>query len=129
MIIETLNTVQMIVFSIIYVMFAHFVADFLCQTDSMGNNKGKSLNWLTIHVITYTSVLYLLCLIPFHSFGVTLSKWVLLNGAIHWCVDFVTSKITGYFYIKQKFRWFFHTIGFDQFLHAASLYGTVLLFT
>lgn len=119
---------QFLIFGAIYILFSHFVADFLFQNDKMGNNKGKSIKWLSIHVATYTTVLYLLMLIPFHAFGTDLLKWVVLNGAIHWCVDFCTSKITGYFYSKQKYRWFFHTIGLDQFLHGATLFGTFLLF-
>ena len=35
---------------------AHFVGDFLCQTDRMAVNKSKSFKWLAIHVATYTAV-------------------------------------------------------------------------
>lgn len=96
-----------IIGSIIYIAFAHFVADFLCQTDSMANNKGKSLKWLTIHVAVFTTVFYLLCLIPFHNYGIDLLNWVLLNGALHCCTDFFTSKITGYFYRIRSIDCFF----------------------
>lgn len=110
-------------------MFAHFVADFLCQNDQMGNNKGKSIKWLSIHVTVYTVVLGVLMYMFKSDMDIALLYWILLNGLIHWIVDFITSKISGYFYMKKQYRMFFHTIGFDQLLHGVSLFTTYYYFS
>lgn len=86
----------------------------------MANNKAKSIKWLSLHVLTYS----LLTAMGWAAF--TLNPWTLflvfvITFVTHWSTDFVTSKITGYFYLKQEWRKFFDTIGFDQLIHATTL--------
>jgi len=94
----------------------HWVSDFVCQTDKMAMNKSSSLKWLSIHVGVY--------IIPFFWFG---WQFALLNGIIHWMVDFVTSKVSGHFWAKNEMHWFFTTVGLDQAIHMATLVGTYYL--
>lgn len=106
--------------NLILVFTIHFIADFLCQTRTMATNKSKSLYWLTIHVLCYTTVTTL-CWIYFNiDLKVILSIW-LVTFSTHWLTDFTTSKFTTYFYLKNNMFGFFSIIGLDQLIHAITL--------
>lgn len=112
---------------------AHFVGDFLLQSDWMALNKSKNSSALTFHVLVYS-----LCFLPFWGW-----KFWLLTFYSHWITDYFTSKVTtklwfidlaepymkGYGIdhyrwatIRQGRRhWFFTMIGFDQLIHAMTL--------
>ncbi|MEM9326987.1 MAG: DUF3307 domain-containing protein [Bacteroidota bacterium] len=111
------------ILSIIFV--AHWVGDFLLQTTPMAVYKSWSLKWLTIHVIVYTAVVTVFGLFVFDL--ALLWKYALLNGGIHWVVDFFTSKVVSRY--KEKPRLFFVFIGFDQLLHILSLLWTYYLYS
>lgn len=96
------------IYHLLVILFLHFVADFLLQTRKMGLNKGKSNMWLGIHVGVY--------LIAFLIVGMTLGhyitdmndggaililEYVLLNAAIHFGTDWLTSRASGYCYLKM----------------------------
>ena len=110
--------------TVLFILFVHFVADFICQTDGMATNKSKSLSWLTIHVCTYTPVL--LAALGFWGmyYHIPLSyMWYfgIVNGALHWVTDFFTSKLNYYLWKKEMRHWFFVGIGADQFIHYTCL--------
>lgn len=117
------------IFNIILLLVAHYVADFICQTNYMAVNKSKSLNPLLLHIFTYSVVLYLLIV-----FLVDPSKaliFVVLNGLLHLVIDFCTSKITASLKAQNKFGsdtipnlGFFSVIGLDQLLHYICLFTT-----
>lgn len=122
------------VLSSIIIVFIHWIADFVCQTREMANNKSKSALWLSIHVFTYSFVLLVGCLLTRTTIFDSLSEiyiisFVVINGLIHFLVDFVTSKITSYFYKKEDVYKFFCTVGFDQFLHVTTLLVTLGIVT
>ena len=116
---------------IVYVMFLHFLADFVFQSDEMAQNKYNSLYWLTYHIGTYGLVLSL----GLHLVGIStvfeaisfegMWLYLLVNMGLYFMVDFVTSKITHHYWDKKEVHKFFVTIGFDQFLHFACLYLTL----
>lgn len=97
-------------FEIILLIWLHFIADFILQTDKMAKNKSKSNKWLTIHIVIYS--------IPFFWFG-----WLfaILNGIGHWVTDYYTSRYTSYLWAKEKRHWFFVVIGLDQAIHMTTL--------
>jgi hypothetical protein len=111
---------------IILLLFAHFLGDFLFQSNDMALKKAKSIKWLMIHVGAYTMALGLVALLlfPWHNWWL----FVLLNGALHAFVDFFTSKIIARASQWQDKKWFYTGIGFDQFLHGACLVWTYDLF-
>lgn len=104
--------------NILLVIWIHFVADFIFQTDKMALNKSTSNKWLLSHVSVYT--------IPLLWFG---WKFALINGAAHFATDFCTSRWTSALWKKQKRHEFFIVIGLDQAIHMTTLILTLGMFT
>ena len=96
--------------NIILILFLHWVGDFVFQSDWMAKNKSKSNRALLIHVAVYC--------IPLMFFG---WKFALINCALHFCVDFLTSRVTSKLWEAKQVHWFFVVIGLDQFIHTACL--------
>lgn len=96
--------------------WAHFVCDFLLQTDKVAINKSSSNKTLFIHVLIYS--------IPLTIFG---PLFALVNAALHFVVDYVTSRATSFLWKHNKRHWFFVTIGLDQALHMTCLFVTYYL--
>lgn len=116
---------------ILGILFSHWVSDFVLQTHWMATNKSKNINALVSHVVTYyLSMVFLTGLVFYYVYGADLGLWGLmtlwwiLNGALHFCVDFVTSRITAKLWAKGDMHNFFVMVGLDQFLHYACLFGT-----
>lgn len=127
---------------------AHFVADFLCQTDWMALNKSKRWDALALHVGVYAVVLVLVLAVagydwsPAASRGLALFVWV--NAAAHFVQDAITSRINArLWFFRPTYcggrgpvpvphfeaaggnrHWFFVAIGFDQLLHYVVLFVT-----
>lgn len=97
----------------LYIIWTHFFADFVCQSDKMATQKSSSFKWLTIHASVYT--------LPFFIFG---WQFALINGAAHWITDAITSRITKHLWIAKEVHWFFVVIGLDQSIHFTTLYLT-----
>jgi hypothetical protein len=138
--------------TIVYVLLvAHFIADFLCQSDWMALNKSKRWDALTLHVAVYTAVIGL-CMVQWwtpHRFG----WFVVANFAAHFVQDAITSRINARLWFIElaipnqarpgwdvldrgrytafdatvhywKRHWFFVGIGADQLLHYVTLFVT-----
>jgi hypothetical protein len=100
----------------VLILFTHFVADFIFQTEKQAVNKSKS-NWLlTAHVATYGVGLSIFSLLWIDN---TLSAfyWILCNMILHWITDFVTGRINAYLLRREMTNWFFVGVGADQFIH------------
>lgn len=100
---------------ILVLVWMHFIADFVLQTDWMAKNKSSSNVALTIHVVLYS--------IPFIWFG-----WVyaIVNGMLHFATDYVTSRVTSHFWKTEQRHLFFVVIGADQALHMTALFATYM---
>lgn len=96
----------------IYLLFIHWLADFVLQNDWMAQNKNKNLFALSTHVLIYYFILLI---------GTFNSLWAFFNCGLHFLIDFVTSKINAKLWQNKKIHWFFVSVGFDQFLHTAIL--------
>jgi hypothetical protein len=109
---------------ILLVIVAHWIADFVCQTDKMATRKSTSMLWLSLHVLTYTVVLSMVMLV---LWGHVNLFWILLNGLLHWVTDFVTSRITSQLWKMERRHDFFVMVGLDQVIHYACLFITAAI--
>ena len=55
-------------------------------------------------------------------------SFVLCNTVAHFFTDYLTSRVTSSLYKENKIHEFFAVIGFDQFIHIATLCGTYVIF-
>lgn len=98
---------------ILALVWLHFIADFIFQTDVVAKGKSKSNAVLLYHVTLYS--------LPFYIFG---WEFALINAGLHFVVDWATSRATSWLYQKGERHWFFVVIGLDQALHMTCLFGT-----
>ena len=112
---------------VLWVIFAHWVADFVCQTHWQASNKSKNWNALTRHVASYMAVMGALCAPIFMLRGVTVYwvAFVVITFAAHFVTDAITSRITSRLYAKGDWHNFFVVVGFDQVLHYTQLFLTI----
>lgn len=106
----------------------HYIADFIFQSRMMGENKSSNFGWLLKHLVVYTIIIGLLAYPLFPSmlaFGV----WIVINFYLHLITDFITSKISTYYYLKKNMYGFWNTIGIDQLIHIVTLYYTFIWLT
>ena len=90
----------------ILIQWVHFFSDFILQSDKMALNKNASLKYLGIHCIVYS--------VPFLYFGFI---FAIINGLLHFVIDFISSKITKRLWDREQRYWFFVVIGIDQAIH------------
>ncbi len=109
--------------SFLYILFAHWLGDFLFQTRRIAHEKSKNLFWLTIHILIYSISLFIISSVIFQEMQLIL-KFVGLNALFHWITDFITSKLTSRY--RSNERVFFLLLGFDQLIHHFTLYLTFL---
>jgi hypothetical protein len=100
----------------IYLIWLHFIADFLCQNDKMALKKSSSNKWLGIHCLIYGAF--------FLFYGI---EFAVLAGLSHFVIDWTTSRINKKLWTSGERHWFFTMIGFDQALHLSVLYGLMFL--
>jgi hypothetical protein len=103
------------------ILLAHWIGDYLMQFNVIANHKAESFAWLSVHVFIYSIVILLAALIVMKAHDAFM--YAFLNGFIHLITDYFTSKISVRF--KSNPRVFFLVIGFDQFLHTATLIVTL----
>jgi hypothetical protein len=93
---------------VIWLLFAHWVADFVCQSNYIAQQKSKDVQALWIHCFVYGLVMGVL-------------SWNFLFGCLmilfHYPVDYVTSRINADLWQQKRVHGFFVSVGFDQFLH------------
>jgi hypothetical protein len=117
------------IYPAIIILALHWYCDFVLQTRWQAENKSKNNMALTLHVGSY-SLGILLFLLYFYLCGANFTITGIfifagLNGTLHWCTDFVTSRCTSYLWQKKDVHGFFAVIGIDQFIHSATLLSTI----
>jgi hypothetical protein len=95
------------------IVWLHFVADFVMQSDRVALNKSRNSVILLWHVL-----LYGLFFVPFGL------MFAVVNSALHFATDFCTSRATSALWKKDQRHWFFVVIGLDQAIHMTCLFVT-----
>lgn len=84
-------------FALVMLLSAHFVGDFLFQSDRMALGKSKSVDVLSQHVLVYTAILTACAADLLQGTSAprrVLLEFALMTGVLHFATDFVTSRIT-----------------------------------
>lgn len=102
-----------VIYDIIIIIWLHFIADFVLQSDYVANGKSSNNKILAGHVLLYG--------LPFYWFG---AWFAVVNMVAHFMTDWVTSRVTSWLWQHYKRHWFFVTIGFDQAVHMTTLLMT-----
>lgn len=93
--------------------WTHWFADFILQSDRIAINKSSSNQILLWHVILY-GVCFLWAGVVF----------AIVNAALHFATDWCSSRITKKLWLADQRHWFFVVIGLDQAIHLTCLFGT-----
>jgi len=124
---------------LIAILFIHWVADFVLQTDYQAKNKSKSLKALLSHTTVYSlcTGLYYFAFFPtsFHLPNITqcdpgylnIIMFTLITFGCHTITDYLTSRLNTYLWDKGDVHNFFVSVGFDQYLHYLQLLITYSL--
>jgi hypothetical protein len=113
---------------IIWIIFAHWFSDFVCQTDYWARNKSKYNAVLFQHVLLYSVLMGLA--VSFVTIGLYIPfVFFLVTFVCHFATDWVTSRITSKLAAKEDWHNFFVVIGLDQMLHYIQLFITFYLLT
>ena len=112
------------IYFIMYIIIAHFIGDFILQSDYHALNKSTNNLVLFNHIMWY--------LIPFIPIGLFFTIkyyfiWIILNGTAHYITDYITSRATSKLWQSGKRHWFFVVIGLDQAAHYSFLFLTYML--
>lgn len=113
---------------ILYILFIHWIADFVFQSDYIAKNKSIDVLVLLLHTVIYIAVFivgYALIYYIWTDYYIMVRpimvSFLAFNFVLHFITDFITSKISAYFHKSNQRHWFFVTIGFDQFIHQFTL--------
>lgn len=114
----------MILYAFLWLLFVHFIADFVLQSNWMAQNKSKLWAALGAHVLVYTVTLFfgvtLLSAIVYLS-PVVIVGYAIANGVLHFATDAITSRINSRLWEAKRVHGFFVGVGADQFAHALAL--------
>jgi hypothetical protein len=105
---------------VLIILFIHWVADFVCQTDWQAKNKSKNNEALVNHILIYSAITTIAWLA--FGFNIDAASIFLCTFICHFITDYITSRINSKLYAKGKIHYFFVSIGFDQILHYAQLF-------
>lgn len=99
--------------TLLLLVWVHWFADFILQSDRIAINKSSSDKVLLWHV-----TLYGVCFI---GFGLAFAA---ANAVLHFMTDWITSRITKKLWLAEERHWFFVVIGVDQATHMTCLFTT-----
>lgn len=118
---------------VLAILFIHWVADFIFQTDKMAT--GKSKNWTDL--LSHTTAYSVIWAIPFYILLGTHNKpltcevylgltmcFCIITFIAHTVTDYLTYRLNSRLWNEKKVHYFFVSIGFDQWLHYAQLFVT-----
>lgn len=117
------------------ILFGHWISDFVLQNNKRkkGKIKHKNIKHILPHTLIYTTILSVLVFIlqifkilePRYLFGVIL--FFIITYITHLLTDFCVTKVNEKHLRNNKRHKLLVSIGFDQFLHCLTLFGTIKL--
>lgn len=116
---------QMEVFKILYILLAHWIADFVLQSDNDAKNKSKNWANLLNHTAIYSLFMTGAIMILYPILVTKLLVFYLIMLTSHTLIDAITSRINSKLWAQGKVHNFFVSIGFDQWLHYAVLFSSI----
>ena len=110
---------------VLSILFVHWFADFVCQTDWQATNKSKDNSALLQHTATYTFMwLPLILILGYQGTDIKLLLFFPITFICHTITDYFTSRVNSKLWERKQVHSFFVSVGFDQFLHYAQLFIT-----
>jgi hypothetical protein len=115
----------------ISIILIHWFADFVLQTHWEATNKSKNNEALTMHVLTYSTVWFIIA----NTYSVITGNYLMvalfapITFVCHWVTDYFTSRLNSKLWAKGDVHNFFVSVGFDQVLHYVQLFLTFILLT
>lgn len=104
---------------LILIFVAHFLGDFVFQSDGTAKNKSKYLVYLVEHTLIYglnlTGIFLLFNLITGYNEFMIL-PWICINVMIHGFQDYFTSRLNKFLFSISN-HYGFVGIGLDQMIH------------
>jgi hypothetical protein len=114
---------------IFYLLFAHWIGDFVLQTHKQAHAKSVSNYWLTSHIINYTAfmVIAMFCMqLYLHNVDLAaIGTFGVITFWCHWLTDYCTSRLNSWLWKRADTHNFFVSVGFDQILHYIQLILTI----
>lgn len=109
---------------------AHYLGDWLLQSDWMALNKSKSNLALGVHVLVVTLVYgfwatYHLPVVQDNPRELQLGLFVGICFLTHFVTDWITSRVNAILWQRELRHWFFCMIGLDQVIHYVTLALTI----
>lgn len=106
---------------LITILVAHYIGDFVIQTQEQSEKKSVSNNHLWMHCVTYSLVW--LFVSPFFV-GWNCFWFFLITFICHFGTDYFTSRMVKKRFSVKRYHDGFVVIGMDQILHYVQLYLT-----
>ncbi len=100
-----------------WLLLTHYIADFTLQTTYMSKNKSTSNKALGLHCLIYGLCFLWLGFVP-----------AFILGSSHFIIDYISSRLTSWFFKRDDIHNFFVIVGADQFLHSMVLFAVYLYF-
>lgn len=118
---------------VLAILFIHWFADFVLQTDKQAKGKSKNFGDLIEHTWSYTLVWFVIGIgivlynlqHPFFEYRpFSLTAFMFITFVSHTLTDYFTSRLNSKLWAAGKIHNFFVSIGFDQWLHYVQLFIT-----
>lgn len=125
-----INGVKMeLFFGVLLILVAHYIADFYFQSREIAMKKSHEIKALITHIMIYSFTLCIMIFLGLYFMGIVsvihamqIAIGVsLVNGLLHYLIDFVTSQMSTHFWKTKQTRNFWLTIGADQLIHTGLL--------
>ncbi len=111
------------------ILFWHWIADFILQTDNQAKLKSSNIDYLLGHTFQYTISWFIPIFIYWGIYGFNniLLAFIPITFICHTFTDYITSRLNKLLWDQKMVHEFFVSIGFDQFLHYLQLLITYYL--